>query len=117
MFSYRVFVLQNEAGRFYIGASEDVAHRLKQHNSGASRWTKGKGPWAVVLASAAMSLSDVRKLENRQNARDAAPASPRSPAYREIAHNPATAGSRVQIPPQQPRQQLDAVTLTARVSE
>ena len=62
--SHRVYVIQNAEGRFYIGLSEDVERRLQQHNDGGSRWTKGKGPWRLLWASEAMSLSEARKLEN-----------------------------------------------------
>jgi putative endonuclease len=61
---HRVYVLKNAAGRFYVGISEDVAVRLRQHNGGCSKWTKGKGPWSLGWTSEAMSLSDARKLEN-----------------------------------------------------
>ncbi len=63
--SYRVYVIQNTTGKFYIGLSEDVTHRLNDHNSGASTWTRHKGPWILRWTSEAMSLSDARKLENR----------------------------------------------------
>jgi putative endonuclease len=33
--------------------------------SGASKWTKTKGPWQLVWQSEMLSLSDARKLENR----------------------------------------------------
>ena len=63
--AYRVYVIQNREGRFYIGVAEDVALRLQQHNRGDSRWTKGRGPWRVVWQSDRMNLSEARKLENR----------------------------------------------------
>jgi putative endonuclease len=63
--SYRVYVLQNIEGRFYVGMAEDVARRLQQHNCGESCWTKGRGPWRVVWQSDELSLSEARKLENR----------------------------------------------------
>ena len=63
--SYRVYVIRNPAGCFYIGLSEDVENRLRQHNDGESRWSKGKGPWRLAWTSEAMSLSDARKFENR----------------------------------------------------
>jgi putative endonuclease len=62
---YRVYILRNCAGSFYVGLSDDVARRVDQHNAGQSRWTKGRGPWAIVWQSEALSLSDARKLENR----------------------------------------------------
>ena len=63
--TYRVYVLQNAVGRFYIGLSEDVIGRLKQHNLGESRWTKGRGPWTIVWQSEELSLTNARRLENR----------------------------------------------------
>jgi putative endonuclease len=62
---YRVYVLQNPYGQLYIGISENLEVRIRQHNAGASSWTKGKGPWKLVWQSEAISLSDARKLENR----------------------------------------------------
>src|SRR5438445_7890719 len=44
---YRVYVIQNQEGKFYIGVSDDVARRVEQqHNSGQSRWTKRRRPWS-----------------------------------------------------------------------
>jgi putative endonuclease len=63
--AYRVYVLQNSEGRFYIGVTADVIARLAQHNSGQSRWTKGKGPWILAWESELLTLSTARKLENR----------------------------------------------------
>ena len=36
---YQVYVLQNPDGRFYIGLSENIQVRLRQHNRGVSKWT------------------------------------------------------------------------------
>jgi putative endonuclease len=66
---YRVYITQSTAGRFYIGLADDVARRLNDHNSGASTWTRHKGPWVLRWTSEAMSLSEARKLENRQKSR------------------------------------------------
>jgi predicted GIY-YIG superfamily endonuclease len=63
--AYRVYVLQNREGKFYIGTTDDVARRLQQHNHGESRWTRGRGPWRMVWQSEDLSLSEARKLENR----------------------------------------------------
>jgi putative endonuclease len=62
---YRVYVLQNQEGRFYVGFTDDVARRLQQHNSGESRWTKARGPWRAVWQSQDLSVTEARKLENR----------------------------------------------------
>ena len=60
---YRVYAIQNRAGKFYIGLSDDVDRRIDQHNIGDSRWTRGKGPWVLMWQSEEMNLSDARKLE------------------------------------------------------
>ena len=65
MMGFFVYVLRNPAGKLYIGMSDDVARRLEQHNSGRSKWTKGKGPWQIVWLSEMLSLSDARRLENK----------------------------------------------------
>jgi putative endonuclease len=62
---YQVYVLNNAAGQKYIGLSKDPQTRLLQHNSNASRWTKGKGPWKIAWTSKLMNLSEARKLENK----------------------------------------------------
>ena len=65
MRDYWVYILQNQEGRYYIGLSEDPAHRLEQHNGGHSKWTKARGPWQLVWQSGKLALSDARKLENQ----------------------------------------------------
>ena len=62
--TYQVYVVQNPAGRFYIGLSEDVDVRVWQHNDGVSKWTRPRGPWALVWTGPPMNLSKARKLEN-----------------------------------------------------
>ena len=62
---YQVYVLQNREGRRYIGLSDNIAHRLDQHNLGVSKWTAKFRPWKLAWTSEQMSLTDARKLENR----------------------------------------------------
>ena len=62
---YRVYVLRNLHGRFYVGLTDDISRRLDQHNQGISQWTRSKGPWELVWQSNDMELSAARKLENR----------------------------------------------------
>jgi predicted GIY-YIG superfamily endonuclease len=57
--AYRVYVLQNSAGRFYIGLSDDIPTRIAQRNSGQSRWAKGKGPWILAWQSDGLSLTEI----------------------------------------------------------
>ena len=47
--AYFLYVLWSGRGRrFYIGISENTAHRLTQHNLGLSRWTARYRPWVIV---------------------------------------------------------------------
>ncbi|HLX94746.1 MAG TPA: GIY-YIG nuclease family protein [Verrucomicrobiae bacterium] len=62
---YQVYVIKNAAGKFYIGLSENVQVRLRQHNEGISQWTRNRGPWEPVWTSQQLSLTEARKLENR----------------------------------------------------
>ena len=60
---YQVYVIENEAGRKYIGLSENVDKRLNDHNTGISKWTKTRGPWHLIWRSSPMDLSAALKLE------------------------------------------------------
>ena len=61
--AYRVYVIQNRTGKFYIGLSSDLERRIEQHNDGVSKWTRDKGPWRLIWQTTDMNLSDARKLE------------------------------------------------------
>lgn len=48
---YYVYVLVSEIKglRFYVGMSEDVKKRLKEHNTGKTKSTKGYVPWNLFF--------------------------------------------------------------------
>lgn len=49
MKKYYVYVLKSKVdGRLYKGHSEDLEKRLKEHNSGKTKSTKGYRPWELV---------------------------------------------------------------------
>ncbi|MEC4003073.1 GIY-YIG nuclease family protein [Flavobacterium sp. SUN052] len=46
---YFVYVLESEIdGRLYKGQTSNIENRLKEHNSGKTRSTKGFIPWKLV---------------------------------------------------------------------
>ena len=46
---YYVYVLKSEVdGRLYKGMTDNVTKRLKQHNLGQNKSTKGFRPWKLV---------------------------------------------------------------------
>ena len=45
-----VYVLQSlKDNSFYIGLSDDPTRRLREHNAGYSKFTKGRGPYHLLL--------------------------------------------------------------------
>jgi putative endonuclease len=63
---YFVYVLWSPPSgqRFYIGISEDVPNRLRQHNDGRSRWSSRYSPWNVAFVRECSTYTEARKLEN-----------------------------------------------------
>jgi predicted GIY-YIG superfamily endonuclease len=56
---YRVYVLKNLHGRHYVGISENLELRLRQHNAGLSKkWTGAHRPWEVVWQFGPLSLGE-----------------------------------------------------------
>ena len=48
---FRVYILQNPAGKFYIGQSRSLDVRLESHNSNdcsRGEFTRKNGPWKLV---------------------------------------------------------------------
>lgn len=46
---YWVYVIKScRDGIIYIGYSSNVKERLKKHNNGSSRFTKGHRPWRLI---------------------------------------------------------------------
>lgn len=54
-------------GTYYVGCTNNIDKRLKQHNSsaGINRYTKGKGPWIVIYNEEYSSLSEARHREKQ----------------------------------------------------
>jgi putative endonuclease len=44
---YYVYILKNKFGKQYIGATEDLETRLKEHNEGSVIATKKGRPWQI----------------------------------------------------------------------
>lgn len=59
-----VYVLQSGYdGTHYVGHTKDVIVRLKEHNLGKCRYTKGRRPWKVVYQEEVISRSEAMKRE------------------------------------------------------
>lgn len=60
-----VYILQFPTGKFYVGSTNDLDHRIKQHASGHTHSTKrlGLGEAKLVLKQDYPTLEDARSVE------------------------------------------------------
>ena len=63
---YYVYVLrsENEENRFYLGSTKDLKQRLKSHNQGENKSTKGT-QWQLVYYEAYLTLNAARQREHK----------------------------------------------------
>ena len=62
--SYFTYVLKSDYdGTYYYGSTKDLKERLKVHNSGKSRYTKGKRPWKLHYSEEFKTRGDALKRE------------------------------------------------------
>lgn len=59
---YYVYVLKGPK-QFYIGSTNNLQRRFKEHNNGKSFSTKNKGSWKLVYYEASNVEADARKRE------------------------------------------------------
>ncbi len=58
---FRVYVLENPRGKFYVGQTKNIAERVQDHNrtdSFEGHFTRKNGPWKLVLSGASMGRRD-----------------------------------------------------------
>ena len=61
---YYVYIIQCKDGTLYTGYTNDLAHRLKMHNSGqGAKYTRGRGPVKLVYKRRFKSYNQVLKAE------------------------------------------------------
>ena len=62
---YVVYLLYSQAfDRFYIGQTEDLKRRLKQHNDGEVKSTRPYRPWSIVYTETFPTRSQAMKREH-----------------------------------------------------
>lgn len=63
---FYVYVIKSKFDEsLYIGQTDDLRGRFKEHNLGQSQYTKNKKPWALVYYEAYFSKSDAITREKR----------------------------------------------------
>jgi len=59
---FYTYVLHNTK-QFYIGCTNNLRRRFKEHNSDMSIATKNRGPWTLIYYEASLSKSSALKRE------------------------------------------------------
>lgn len=61
---YIVYLLESaKDASWYIGYTQNIAIRLKQHNNGASQATKPKMPWKIIYCECYINKADAKGRE------------------------------------------------------
>ena len=60
MMAYHVYILRSKEGDVYVGMTQDLERRLREHNTGESKYSRRSSHWKVVYQEI---------LETRQAAR------------------------------------------------
>ena len=60
-----VYILKNENGGFYIGSTDNLERRIKQHHNGYAKTTKRMKNDILVLSQEYPTLEIARKIERK----------------------------------------------------
>jgi len=64
MIEYFVYIIYSqESDNYYIGYTNNLIDRIKRHNQNRNKFTKGKGPWELVISHSVNSKSEAYRLE------------------------------------------------------
>jgi len=63
-----VYILQFEGGKFYVGSTDNLIRRLKQHTDGHTPSTKRLGQGKLVLKQDYQTLREARSIESKLKA-------------------------------------------------
>ncbi len=60
---YAYILKSKKDGKLYIGFTNDLRKRFKEHNDGRSTYTKGRGPYDLIYYEACLEREDARSRE------------------------------------------------------
>ncbi|MBI2438090.1 MAG: GIY-YIG nuclease family protein [Lentisphaerae bacterium] len=71
--TYFVYILQSlSSGQYYIGSTDHLVRRFRQHQTGISLATRGRGPWWLpyyeIYHTRAEAVRRERELKGKKNA-------------------------------------------------
>jgi putative endonuclease len=62
--TYHVYIIYSKnLNRFYIGYTNNLNNRIKEHNGRESKYTSGGTPWALLWSTTKPSVRDAENLE------------------------------------------------------
>ncbi|MEP7108647.1 MAG: GIY-YIG nuclease family protein [Ferruginibacter sp.] len=63
-FMVTIYVIQSiNTNKLYVGMTEDLQNRLREHNAGKSKYTATFKPWKVIYSETAENFETARKEE------------------------------------------------------
>ena len=60
-----VYILSGDNGRFYIGSTDNLERRLRQHHSGHTHSTQRLGKFSLAFSQEYATLLEARKIERK----------------------------------------------------
>ena len=60
---FYTYILKSKKDKFYIGFTNDLRKRFKEHNDGKSTYTRGRGPYDLIYYEACLEKEDARSRE------------------------------------------------------
>ena len=61
---YYEYILKSvKTNKYYVGSTNNVERRLREHNGGRSKYTKNEVPWNLVFTDEFTTLKEARKRE------------------------------------------------------
>ena len=62
---FKVYVLKSREGKYYIGHTNNLERRLKQHKSGDSTWTRKYKDWELTYVEEYSTRAQAMKREKQ----------------------------------------------------
>lgn len=63
MFFYVYYLHSKKFDKFYIGTTQNLQKRLKEHNNGSNFSTKAYSPWSIIYYEAHLNKDDAIRKE------------------------------------------------------
>jgi putative endonuclease len=64
LFMFSMYILKSSTtGRYYVGHTDSLSRRVKEHNTGLSKYTRNHTPWSLVYSEKYVTRSKAMKRE------------------------------------------------------